>query len=255
MNIFQKYSAYYDLFYADKDYKNESAYVHRIVSDYGKTPKRVLNLGCGTGNHDFYFHDFGWQLTSIDSSIQAIEMAESKKKKKGIPDESLRFVHSDIRKLKLNEKFDCALALFHVINYLTTNEDLLSCFRSVSEHLSSGGLFVFDSWYGPAVLHDLPSARTKKMRIENSEMTRKSIPSLLPNENVVNVQFNFEIEDPKNKHIESFTEVHSMRYLFMPEIKLLLSETGFELVHGEEWMTGKQLGSTTWYGLFVCKKI
>jgi hypothetical protein len=45
-----------------------------------------------------------------------------------------------------------------------------------------------------------------------------------------------------------------MRYFFKPEIELLLTKYGFELLHSEEWMTGKPLGFDTWGACWILKK-
>ncbi len=255
MNIFQKYSKYYDLFYRDKDYKKESGYIYNIISRFYKNPLHILNLGCGTGNHDFYLLDRGLHLTSVDSSREAINIANSKKKKKRISNEQIKFFNLDIRKINLKTKFDCAIALFHVINYLNSNTDLSDCFKSVNKHLKKNGLFVFDSWYGPAVLQDLPEKRTKMIKLKEHKIVRKSLPTLYPNENIAEIKFKFNLSDNKNKSENSFTEIHRMRYLFYPEIEMLLKMSGFALIHAEEWMTGQPIGFNSWYALFVARKI
>ena len=40
-------------------------------------------------------------------------------------------------------------------------------FKTVNKHLKNGGIFIFDFWYGPAVLRDLPTKRVKK--VENKK--------------------------------------------------------------------------------------
>jgi hypothetical protein len=42
-----------------------------------------------------------------------------------------------------------------------------------------------------------------------------------------------------------------MRYLFRPEVELLLRETGMTIVDASEWMTGRKPGFDTWGVCFM----
>jgi hypothetical protein len=53
----------------------------------------------------------------------------------------------------------------------------------------------------------------------------------------------------RNKVIQAIFNIkvtHSMRYLFQPEIAMLGKISNFNVEHGEEWMTGNVLGTSTW---------
>ena len=54
---------------------------------------------------------------------------------------------------------------------------------------------------------------------------------------------------------ENLSELHKMRYLFNPEIELLLLNNGFKLIKTEEWLTGKIPSYNSWYVTFICKKL
>jgi hypothetical protein len=45
-----------------------------------------------------------------------------------------------------------------------------------------------------------------------------------------------------------------MRYLFKPEVAMMLKLAGLELIHGEEWLTGKVPGFDTWGVCFVARR-
>ena len=50
-DVFQRYSAYYDLLYRDKNYAMEAEYVARILRDAASNAKSLLEFGSGTGRH------------------------------------------------------------------------------------------------------------------------------------------------------------------------------------------------------------
>ncbi len=45
-----------------------------------------------------------------------------------------------------------------------TNSDLSQSFNIVSKHLKPRWIFIFDCWYGPAVISDKPYKRNKRFK-------------------------------------------------------------------------------------------
>lgn len=53
--------------------------------------------------------------------------------------------------------------------------------------------------------------------------------------------------------VEEVRESHRMRYLFQPELELLLRGTGMSVVATSEWLTGAEPGFDTWGVCYVVK--
>ena len=154
----------------------------------------------------------------------------------------------------LNKQFDCVISMFHVMSYLTKNKDLLSCFLNVNNHLHKNGLFVFDFWYGPAVLSQKPAQRIKE--VENSEIyvKREAISNLNTLNNVVDVNFKINVIEKKSGRKEFIQELHPMRYFSIPELEFLGEQSGFELVKAEELITCNIPSESTWGVCVIFKK-
>jgi SAM-dependent methyltransferase len=247
MAIFGNYSRYYDLLYRDKDYIGEAKFIHQLIQNHAPQAKSILELGCGTGNHAMLLAKEGYSVHGIDLSEEMLQQARDRLSQ-FYPDlaSKIKISQGDIRQTRLNQKFDVVLSLFHVISYQTTNEDLLAAFNTVKEHLKSGGVFIFDLWYGPAVLTEHPTVRVKRLENEEILVTRIAEPVIHPNKNLVDVNYQVFIQNKNTDAIEEFQETHRMRYLFQPEINLLLNEIGFKLVSSGEWMTDSESGLNTW---------
>jgi SAM-dependent methyltransferase len=244
MSVFGAYSRYYDLLYRDKDYASEAAYVHELIAKHRPGAKTVLDLGCGTGRHAGLLAERGYSLTGVDLSEEMLAVARQAQ-----PTGS--FFQGDVRSVRLGRTFDVVLSLFHVMSYQTTNADLLAALSTMREHLAPGGLFVFDCWYGPAVLTDRPQTRIKRLEDAAISVTRLAEPVLHPNDNLVDVNYQVFIRDKQTSVVEELRETHTMRYLFAPEVKLLLDSSGLRLTRLCEFMSEREPGFSSWNAVFV----
>jgi SAM-dependent methyltransferase len=253
MTVFGSYSRYYNLLYRDKDYAGEAEHVHRLIQRNYPGAKTVLDLGCGTGRHDLLLAEKGYEMTGVDMSEEMLAVANSQLSSLNSQRSSCNFLQGDIRTVRLDKTFDVVVSLFHVVSYQTTNKDLTDAFATARAHLSPGGVFIFDCWYGPAVLTDRPAVRVKRLEDEQIIVTRIAEPVMHPNENVVDVNYHVFVREKASGEVAELKETHRMRYLFLPEIELLLRETGMSILSASEWMSERQPGFDTWGVCFVAK--
>lgn len=252
MEVFNHYAAYYDLLYTSKNYEAEVNYVDALIKKYCPSTKTILDLGCGTGTHGFHFARRNYDVTGVDLSDKMVAIAKKKQDEKKI--KNISFSQGDITSLKLNKQFDTVVSLFHVMNYLTTNNNMKAGFDTAAKHICKGGIFIFDCWYGPAVLTDLPKTGVKRLENEQIKVERSVKPILHPNRNVVDVNYEILVEEKQTGKKATIKETHSVRYFFKPEIELLFDQTGMELLACEEWLTSKDAGFNTFGVCFVARK-
>jgi SAM-dependent methyltransferase len=251
MEAFGAYSRYYNLFYKDKDYPGEARYVKGLIDKHLPEAKSILDLGCGTGSHDLLLNRMGYRVTGVDMSQEMLAVANAKLAALDPQPSSLDFHQGDIRTVRLERTFDVVVSLFHVISYQPGNEDLAAAFATARAHLKPGGIFIFDCWYGPAVLTDRPVVRITRLQDEEIAVTRLVEPVLFPNENLVQLKYHVFVRSKESGAVQEIKETHLMRYLFRPELELLLSGSGLCLIDACEWMTGRQPGYDTWGVCFV----
>ena len=251
MKNFKLYSEIYDLINFDKDYKKESKFIEKLISKNieKKSNNSILDLGCGTAKHIEFLYDLGYKVEGIDLSSDMLKIAKKRIKKKKI-----KLFHSDISSLNLNKKFNIIISLFHVISYQNTNQQIKNTFKTVNKHLKNGGIFIFDFWYGPAVLRDLPTKRVKKVENKKIKCKRTTRPKIHYDLNLVDVNFNFEILNKKNNKISKYMELHKMRYFFDPELHEFSNLFNFKFLNSYEWLSFKKPTYKSWNTVWVLKK-
>jgi len=256
LSVFAAYSRYYDLLYRDKDYAGEARYVFDLLARHATGAKRVVEIGCGTGGHARELAKLGLEVHGVDMSAGMLEMAEAKRASLS-PDVAarIRFTEGDARTVRLGERADTVISLFHVMSYQTSNGDLMAAFETAREHLNEGGVFIFDCWYGPAVLTDRPAVRVKRLEDLETSVTRVAEPVLNAEENTVEVNYTVFVHDRKTAVDQTLRETHRMRYLFGPEIDLALAANGMSLVASHEWMTEAAPGLNSWSACFVARAV
>lgn len=248
--VFNEYAHYYDLLYQDKDYIGEADYIDSLIKKYNIGAGSILDLGCGTGKHAELLSQKGYKVHGIDMSEGMLREAH----KRAEHNDKLSFTLSNIQEFKLEERFEAATALFHVMSYQTTDEALKKVIKNAYNHLGKDGIFIFDCWYGPAVLTEKPEIRVKRLENKKIKVTRIAEPILRENENIVEVNYDVFIQNKQTQEIRELQEKHIMRYLFKQEIKNFMTECGFIYKDDFEFITNKELGKNTWGSCFVGEK-
>lgn len=248
MEVFKDYAYYYNICYRDKDYKREAEQVSGLLRNYGKDIKSIINFGCGTGRHDIELSQLGYQCTGIDMSPVMIGIA---KENLFQTQAEIDFSVEDIRTFQPPVKYDAVISLFHVMSYQNSNEDIRAAFETARKSLASGGIFLFDVWYGPGVLSDKPSVRVKEMEDEQNKIIRIARPVMHERKNVVDVCYEILVINKETGVVKTINEVHNMRYFFRPELELLLEQTGFKLIDNLDCQSLGHTGFDSWTSYFV----
>ncbi|HEX8333332.1 MAG TPA: class I SAM-dependent methyltransferase [Segetibacter sp.] len=245
---FNYYNNYYDLLYHNKDYKNESDYVARLIRSITPQAENIIELGSGTGNYATFLCQQGFKVTGIEFSQQMSAIAETKNIK------GFTTITNDVTEFDLEQHFDAAVALFHVISYLTSNEKVVQCFKKVNKHLKPNSLFIFDVWYTPAVYIQSPQQRVKEISNGNFHISRVAIPMINYDDNTVQVNYEMSIHQIAENKTEILKEAHTLRHFSTPEIKLFAQLAGFKFIHAEEFLTEKAPGADTWGVCYILQK-
>lgn len=241
-----QYSKYYNLFYADKNYTAEVAYIDRTIKKFHPEASKILEFGSGTGGHGLLLQQHGYKMRGVELSPEMAKIAAEK---------GYKCTVGNMLDTLVDDKFDIVLALFHVVSYINSNQQLLQLFQNARHHLQPHGVFIFDVWFTPAVIHQMPAVRIKRAEDKELAVTRLAEPVLNHLTNVVDVNYHILAKNKKDEKYSEFSEKHSMRHFSVPEVELLAINSGFALLKAEEFLTGNEPSINTWGVNFVLKAI
>ena len=243
--VFEKYAQYYDLLYKDKDYIAETDYILSIIKKYQPETQKILEFGSGSGIHGRILANAGFHVSGIERSQEMIDLGLSSNQEK---DQTASFscTQGDCTSTFIGDDFDTVISLFHVLSYQTSNEEVLAMLKNAHRQLNPGGVFIFDYWYAPAVWNLGPTLRVKRVSNQQLAITRIAEPECFRKQNIVKVKYQTFVEDLKSNHISEIKETHEMRAFETEEIIEFANETGFTLLHSEEWLTRHTPSKETW---------
>jgi SAM-dependent methyltransferase len=223
------YADAYDALYRNKDYEGEVDLIERVLTRHGLGgARRLLDLGCGTGNHALPLARRGYTVVGVDRSPGMLTRAREKAASRNL-EHSMVFHLADIRELDLGQRFEAVLMMFTVLGYQFEDADLMAALAVVRRHLEPGGLFIFDVWNGRAVLADRPGERCVKVADGPVSITRKTRAELDIPRHVCRVWFDLERRDADGNN-ETWQEEHVMRYYFEQDLKAALHQSQLDLV-------------------------
>jgi len=223
----KKYAHYYDLFYQDKNYKEEVDFLEKVFKKYlSKKPKTILDLACGTGGHVLLFAKRGYKMSGLDISAGMLERAKEKAKDKKV---KIDFYRAPMQNFFIGKKFDAVTCMFSAINYLTNYHDLKKMLGNVKKHLKKNGLFYFDFWNGLAVLDHYDSYRQKIIKDKQVVIKRIAQTKIDPVKQLCWVNYILNVYQGKKKINES-KETHELKFYFTEELLNYLEDAGFEVL-------------------------
>ncbi|WP_227267925.1 class I SAM-dependent methyltransferase [Roseobacter weihaiensis] len=103
-------------------------------------PRRILDIGCGTGRFARALASAGYATTAIDPAPQMVAAAKSKSGANEV-----MWVVGFVADLDQKERFDAAVMTGHAFQCLLAEDQVLALFRDVAIRMSEGASFWFET--------------------------------------------------------------------------------------------------------------
>jgi SAM-dependent methyltransferase len=198
-------SPLYEQLYANRD-DAEAAKLTKWIAEVlppAQYPE-VLDMGCGRGRHSLLLAGKGYQVTGVDLSPRAINIARRKAEENNMP--NVRFVTGDMRTWQ-GGPFSLVCNLFTSFGYFEDNDDNLRIIGNMQVNLREGGGLVMDYL--------------------NPETVQRT---LVPEETVAVGEMTCRI----TRHIENDTVVKSLSFVSSTDGKSMSFQERVKL-YGKEW--------------------
>ncbi|MFB6134831.1 MAG: class I SAM-dependent methyltransferase [Halanaeroarchaeum sp.] len=141
--LYDERPAFYDAIQSAWPYERDVTFVEAVFERRDHPVDRLLDVGCGTGEHTCRLADRGYAVTAVDMHEAMLDRARSKCAATD-PDGAVTFREATLPVLPLEATFDAAVAIRGVINHLPPS-DLAPALSAVADRLVDGGVFVFDN--------------------------------------------------------------------------------------------------------------
>lgn len=135
------FAALYDDFMENTPYEQWAESILSIIRKDGITDGILLDLGCGTGTLTRMLAREGYDMIGVDNSEDMLLEARAK----GLDDDlGILYLCQDMREFELYGTVMACICVCDSINYLTSIDEVTTCFKLVNNYLDPKGLFIFD---------------------------------------------------------------------------------------------------------------
>lgn len=134
--LYTEYPGLYDAIQSDWEYDRDISFVQAALDGQAPSECRLLDIGCGTGEHTRRFVEAGFDVTAIDPNEGMLDRARTKA--------DATYYAAGIPGIPVDDTFDVIVAIRGVINHLPP-EELDSAIADVAAQLASDGVFIFDN--------------------------------------------------------------------------------------------------------------
>jgi SAM-dependent methyltransferase len=224
---YEQFAYLYDELMQDAPYDKwvnfvlKSLHDHQIKLIKGNT---LLDLACGTGELSVRFAEQGFKVTGVDLSTDMLAVARAKAENHGV---MIPLFEQDMAELEGLGSFDIIGIFCDSLNYLLTEEKVLSTFLKASQCLNKDGILFFDV-HSIFKIKELFIDQTFTLCDENIAYIWNSFPGEHPNS--VEHELSFFVQDPADGKYNRIDEFHEQRTFSIEQYSGWLEEAGFEIL-------------------------
>jgi SAM-dependent methyltransferase len=244
---YERFASWYDQLMSDAPYDAWCELVERTVASYD-VGKRLLDLGCGTGELAIRLANKGFDVIGVDLSEQMLAIAQMKAEERGV---HVLFYQQDMRHFGPFEPFDTIAIFCDSLNYLLEDEDVVTTFSRVYDQLRPGGLFLFDVHSLFKMEHIFLQKETFASNDEQVSYIWNCYPGSRPYSVEHELTFFVQLEEGVYERVD---EIHVQRTYDVAQYETWLKDAGFRLLHVWADFTEQQPTNESERIFFVAQK-
>ena len=138
MDAYTSFAQVYDLFMDIVPYVEWCDYLEEQLHKEGIRDGLLLDLGCGTGKMTRIMAEKGYDMIGVDNSLDMLDIAREHS------GENILYLLQDMQEFELYGTVRAVYCACDSLNYITSEEEVLSVFQLVNNYLDPKGVFLFD---------------------------------------------------------------------------------------------------------------
>lgn len=213
---------------------------------------QILEIGAGTGRITIPLLEQKNKIFALDNSDSALNQLRKHQDKYPF----LKIVKADMSNFNLSNRFKATIIGYSSFQHLETLEEELSCLKTIHKHLETGGLLGID--INPVICDGQEELQKAHLYTEFCPQT----------ESVISMYTSYKTDliqkirtwndlyisiDPKGRQ-EQFTNKIILKECNLDYMRLLLSDTGFEIVEVYGSFDKTLISQYSQNIIYICRK-
>ena len=229
-------SAYYeqiaDFYDIETGDKIDDLQLYSLLAEQYGDP--ILDVGCGTGRVLLHLAQEGYTVHGMDNSSAMLERLSAKLQPFPHLQQNLTYSQADIFDWEPPEKYALTLLTYNALMHFPQQQQQLDLLQVMHRATAPDGLLVIDLPEAGGIFatpdgDSLIMERTF-LHPETGELVMlQSYSELDRTSQMMHVRWIYDVIQ-EDQTVKRFIVPHSMRYFFLPEMQLLLHQSGFQIV-------------------------
>jgi SAM-dependent methyltransferase len=202
-------------------------------------PRKVLELGCGTGRITLPLAQLGFDVVGLDNQPEMLQKAEERRLRTSSEiRQRLQFIEGDMRTWSAHADFDLILIPASSISHVLSLEDQLAVWKTCHDNLRPDGRLLVEitmpNMASFADSYTVPSRTLVEIDIDNvsesdgTRLIRRKTTRYLRHEQRAQIRFIYE-KYQDGRGVESYVDDFASHVFFPRELRLLFVHTGYEV--------------------------
>lgn len=138
---YNSFASVYDELTVNVDYKERTAYIMKILDNYGIKDGLLLDLACGTGSLSLEFAKNGFDVIGTDASFDMLSEAQNKAYESG---QNILFLCQKMQETDLYGTVRAVVCSLDSLNHLNDVSEVRETFSKLKNFVDDGGIMIFD---------------------------------------------------------------------------------------------------------------
>ncbi|KPB03852.1 class I SAM-dependent DNA methyltransferase [Bacillus sp. CHD6a] len=211
----------------------------------------IIELACGTGRLTIPMAEQGYEMIGVDIHGGMLERAKTKAMNKSV---NIQWYLQDCTQLSLNQPTKLMYMSGNSFQHFLTNEVQDALFQSVHQHLEDRGIFIFDT--RNPIMDELAKVDEYEERFKHSngmQVIEYHKETYHPLTQILHCETERRFFKDTNLDLIEKDKI-LLRYVFPLEMRRLLNENGFNVLHEYGDWNKSSLTAKSPQMVYVCQK-